>query len=141
MTDTPLDTGMGPDVPATTTRSTRRTRRLAIIGALALVLIAGTVLVGAQVTGSRSGATSSGSYGTVVCTLGSTTKLTPSSTYTPNPSSSVRFTWQDDYGNNKGSFSPSSSSGVWSTSTAGGATKVLIEWRASTAVSATFSCL
>ena len=57
MTDAPNDTGMGSDVPATTTRSTRRTRRLTVIGALALVLVAGAVLVGAKASGARSGAT------------------------------------------------------------------------------------
>ena len=58
MTDTPSDTTMGPDVPTTKTRSTRRTRRLAIIGVLALVLVAGAVLVGVKTTGSRSGTVS-----------------------------------------------------------------------------------
>ena len=57
MTDTQPDTGMGPETPATSTRSNRRTRRLAIIGALALVLVAGAVLVGVKTTGGRSGAT------------------------------------------------------------------------------------
>ena len=56
MTDAPNDTGMGSDVPATTTRSTRRTRRLTVIGALALVLVAGAVLMGAKASGARSGA-------------------------------------------------------------------------------------
>ena len=59
MTATPNDTGMGPEAPATTTRSSRRTRRLAIVGALALVLVAGAVLVGVKTTGARSGATQS----------------------------------------------------------------------------------
>ena len=79
MTDTPPDTGMGPETPVTTARSTRRTRRLAIIGVLALVLIAGAVFVGAQVTGSRSGATTTGDYGTVACTKGGSTSFAPSS--------------------------------------------------------------
>jgi len=43
----------GPTAP---TRSSRRTRRLTIIGALALVLVAGAVLVGVKTTGARSGA-------------------------------------------------------------------------------------
>jgi len=50
---------MGSDLPVTTTRSIRRTRRVAIIGALALVLVAGAVLVGVKTTGARSGALSS----------------------------------------------------------------------------------
>ena len=58
MADTSSDTGMGPDVPTTTARSTRRTRRMAIIGALALVIVAGAVLVGVKTTGARSGAIS-----------------------------------------------------------------------------------
>ena len=60
MTATPPSTGMEADTPATTTRSTRRTRRLAIIGALALVLVAGAVLVGVKTTGARSGASYTG---------------------------------------------------------------------------------
>lgn len=60
MTVTPPSTGMGPEVPATTTRSTRRTRRLTIIGALALALVAGAVLVGVGTTGARSGASYTG---------------------------------------------------------------------------------
>jgi hypothetical protein len=59
MTETPTDTGMGSDIPPTSTRSTRRTRRLAIIGALALVLVAGVVVIGLRAEGSRSGALSS----------------------------------------------------------------------------------
>jgi len=59
MTATPPDTGMGPATPAVSTRSTRRTRRLAIVGALALVLVAGAVLVGVTTTGARSGLLSS----------------------------------------------------------------------------------
>jgi len=55
MTATPPDTGMGPATPSVSTRSTRRTRRLAIVGALALVLVAGAVLVGVTTTGARSG--------------------------------------------------------------------------------------
>ena len=58
MTEPSPDSGMGPDLPATTTRSTRRTRSVAIIGALALVLVAGAVLVGVKTTGARSGALS-----------------------------------------------------------------------------------
>jgi len=56
MTEPSPDTGMGSDLPVTTTRSIRRTRRVAIIGALALVLVAGAVLVGVKTTGARSGA-------------------------------------------------------------------------------------
>lgn len=48
-------TGMGPDAPATATRSSRRSRRLAIVGALALVLVAGAVFVGVKTTGARGG--------------------------------------------------------------------------------------
>lgn len=40
----------------TASRSSRRNRRMVIIGALALVLVAGVVLVGVQTTGARSGA-------------------------------------------------------------------------------------
>jgi len=65
MTDTPNSTGMGTDEP-TGNRSTRRTRRLAIVGALALVLVAGAVLVGVKTTGARSGALSS-TNATVTC--------------------------------------------------------------------------
>ena len=42
----------------TATRSTRRTRRLVIVGAVALVLVAGAVVVGVTTTGSRSGTVS-----------------------------------------------------------------------------------
>ena len=59
MTDTAPDTGMGPEPPATAASSTRRTRRLAIVGALALVLVAGAVLVGVKTTGARSGSLTS----------------------------------------------------------------------------------
>ena len=48
-------TGMGPDAPATATRSSRRSRRLAIVGALALVIVAGAVFVGVKTTGARGG--------------------------------------------------------------------------------------
>ena len=60
MTATPPDTGMGPETPASTTRSTRSTRRLAIIGALAIALVAGAALVGVRTTGARSGASYTG---------------------------------------------------------------------------------
>ena len=60
MTDIQPDTGMGPETPATSTRSNRRTRRLAIVGALALVLVAGALLVGVKTTGGGSGAIYSG---------------------------------------------------------------------------------
>ncbi|MEI6372562.1 MAG: hypothetical protein WCP26_02160 [Actinomycetes bacterium] len=66
MTDSSDDRGMGTDEPATANRSTRRTRRLAIVGALALVLVAGAVLVGVKTTGARSGALSS-TNATVTC--------------------------------------------------------------------------
>ncbi len=71
MADAPADTGTGPDVPAatTTTRSTRRTRRLAIIGALALVLVASAVLVGVKTTGARSGTVSTGATKSASVTL------------------------------------------------------------------------
>lgn len=55
MSETPPDTGMGPDEPAASPRSARRNRRLAVVGALALVLVAGAVLVGVTTSGSRSG--------------------------------------------------------------------------------------
>ena len=55
MSETPPDTGVGPDEPAATPRSARRNRRLAIVGALALVLGSGTVLLGITTSGSRSG--------------------------------------------------------------------------------------
>ena len=58
MTATPPDTGMGPETPSVTTRSIRRTRRLTIVGVLALVLVAGAVLVGVTTTGARSGSLS-----------------------------------------------------------------------------------
>ena len=67
MTAIPNDTGMGPEAPATATRSIRRTRRLAIVGALALVLVAGAVLVGVKTTGARSGATATQSAIGVKC--------------------------------------------------------------------------
>jgi len=40
----------------TASRSSRRNRRMVLIGALALVLVAGVVLVGVQINGARSGA-------------------------------------------------------------------------------------
>ena len=64
MADTSHDRGMGADEPPA--RSARHTRRLAIVGALALVLVAGAVLVGVKTTGSRSGALTSSSA-TVTC--------------------------------------------------------------------------
>ncbi len=63
MADTQPGTGMGPETPATTTR---RTRRLALIGALALVLVAGAVLIGVSTSGARSGAT----YNSDICQKG-----------------------------------------------------------------------
>ncbi|MEI6372800.1 MAG: hypothetical protein WCP26_03370 [Actinomycetes bacterium] len=59
MNPTPADEGIAPEAPSDaspSTRSKRRTRRLSIIGALALILIAGAVLVGIKSTGARSGA-------------------------------------------------------------------------------------
>ena len=64
MTDTSHDHGMGAD--ESTTHSGRHTRRLAIVGVLALVLVAGAVLVGVKSTGARSGATTSTNV-TVTC--------------------------------------------------------------------------
>ena len=64
MTAAPHDNGMGSDEPPA--RSARHTRRLAIVGALALVLVAGAVLVGVKTTGARSGALSS-TNATVTC--------------------------------------------------------------------------
>jgi len=55
MTDTLNESGLGPETPASARRSTRRTRRVAIIGALALVLVAGAVLVGVTTSGARGG--------------------------------------------------------------------------------------
>ena len=66
MTDTSHDHGMGSDEP--TTHSGRHTRRLAIVGVLAIVLVAGAVLVGVKSTGARSGATTS-TNATVTCTF------------------------------------------------------------------------
>jgi len=130
MTETPPDTGMGAEAPATTTRSTRRTRRLAIIGALALVLIAGAVLVGTKVTGSRSGTVSTGAYGTVTCTRGSTTTYKYSTAYTPK-TGTVRFTWLNSGNQNVGSFTPTLSNGVFSANTTamGFATQITIDWK------------
>ena len=54
--DTDPDTGMGSDVPPDSTRVTPRARRMAIIGVIALVLVAGAVVVGVRTTGARSGA-------------------------------------------------------------------------------------
>jgi len=59
MTATPPGTGMGPENPVTSTRSAKRTRRMIVVGALALVLVAGAVLVGVRTAGTRSGALSS----------------------------------------------------------------------------------
>jgi len=59
MTDTQPDTGMGSEEPVTTSRSTRRTRRIGIIGALAGVVVIGAVLIGVMTGGSRSGAIAS----------------------------------------------------------------------------------
>ncbi|MCX6459146.1 MAG: hypothetical protein NTZ03_02435 [Actinobacteria bacterium] len=67
MSATPHDNDMGPDAPITSTRSHRRTRNLTIIGALALVLVAGAVLVGVRTTGARSGALCS-----TACAVGDT---------------------------------------------------------------------
>ena len=64
MTDTSHDHGMGADEP--TTHSGRHTRRLAIVGVLAIMLVAGAVLVGVKSTGARSGALSS-TDATVTC--------------------------------------------------------------------------
>ena len=41
---------------STASRTSRRTRRMAIVGVLALVLVAGLLLVGAKANGARSGA-------------------------------------------------------------------------------------
>jgi len=70
MTDTSNGTGMGPQTPATTTRSSRRTRRIAIISTLALVLVAGAVLVGVKTTGARSGALTASTIGVKCVTPG-----------------------------------------------------------------------
>lgn len=118
MTDTPNATGMGPDVPATATRSTRRTRRLAIIGALAIVLIAGAVLVGARVTGSRSGA----SVGFVTCKVGGQTYFSSTSGV-----SYVQYDWYNSAGTlifGSGAYG----SGQFSRSTASGAARVRASW-------------
>ena len=113
MADTSSDAGMGPDVPATTTRSTRRTRRLAIIGAVALVVVAGAVLGGAQVTGSRSGTTVPDLVGTVSCTKGGSTTFAPL-----DGANWVTFTWLDQYGTVKGGpVSAVKSGGTWSATT------------------------
>ncbi|MCX6460627.1 MAG: hypothetical protein NTZ03_09995 [Actinobacteria bacterium] len=80
MTETSSDNDMGPDTPASPARSTRRTRRLAIIGALALVLVAGAVLVGVKTTGARSGAL----VNKIVCSPRATSTNT------------VTLTWTDD---------------------------------------------
>ncbi len=70
MSATPPDNDMGPDAPTTSTRSHRRTRNLTIIGALALVLVAGAVLVGVRTTGARSGALTCSAGG--ACLVGDT---------------------------------------------------------------------
>ena len=67
MADTSHDRGMGADEPPA--RSARHTRRLAIVGALALVLVAGAVLVGVKTTGARSGTVSTGATKSASVTL------------------------------------------------------------------------
>ena len=54
MMDPPDDTTTKSGIPAITKGSTHRTRRLAIIGALTLLIFVGPVPVGAQVTDTRS---------------------------------------------------------------------------------------
>ena len=89
MADTPPDTGMGPDIPTTASRSTRRTRRLAIIGALALVLVAGAVLVGVKSTGARSGTLNTNGMTLVDSTMSCTTYWDQGGYTHP----SVSFSW------------------------------------------------
>jgi len=48
------ETDMGSDQPETATRSNRRRQRVTIVGVLALIVIAGTVLVGVKSNGARS---------------------------------------------------------------------------------------
>ncbi len=125
MAETPPDTSMGPETPATTARSSRRTRRVAIIGALALVLVAGAVLVGAQVTGSRAGATTTDVIGTVSCA-----PATGSTTFAPADVGdfNVRFFWLDQYGATITWASAIKSNGVWSASTTAGAVGLKVAW-------------
>jgi len=59
MMDPPDDTTTKSGIPAITKGSTHRTRRLAIIGTLTLVIVVGPVPVGAQVTDTRSDSTNS----------------------------------------------------------------------------------
>ncbi len=59
MMDPPDDTSTKSGVPAITKGSTHRTRRLAIISALTLLIVVGPVPVGAQVTDTRSEPTNS----------------------------------------------------------------------------------
>ena len=66
------DTGVSHE--QTASRASRRTRRMVIVGALAIVLVAGLVLVGAKTNGARSGALVAG---TMSCSpSGSTTSVT-----------------------------------------------------------------
>lgn len=88
MTATSPDNDMGPDTPSSSARSTRRTRRLAIIGALALVIVAGAVLVGVKTTGARSGTL----VDKVVCSPRATSTKT------------VTLTWTDDADLSEGYF-------------------------------------
>jgi len=56
MSETPASEGMGPEESMGSSRSHHRNRKLVIIGAIALVLVAGTALAGSLTSGSRSGA-------------------------------------------------------------------------------------
>lgn len=59
MSETPASEGMGPEEPMGSSRQRHRNRNLVIIGAIALVLVAGTTLVGSLTSGGRSGTVTS----------------------------------------------------------------------------------
>ncbi len=59
MSETPNSAGNGPDEPVGSSRQRHRNRNLVIIGAIALVLVAGTTLVGSLTSGGRSGTVTS----------------------------------------------------------------------------------
>ncbi|CAB4962803.1 unannotated protein [freshwater metagenome] len=66
------DTGVSHE--QTASRASRRTRRMVIVGALAIVLVAGLVLVGAKTNGARSGALVAGSLTCKISGTGNTKK-------------------------------------------------------------------
>ena len=117
MTDAPNDTGMVSDVPATTTPSTRRTRRLTVIGALALVLVAGAVLVGAKASGARSGSLTQVPIGVKCVTPGLTNGVFPITVTFPSDGTKHTVLYYD--GSDGGHYYPlgSTTSGTFTSST------------------------